>query len=72
MARKVSAKEIGRRIRLARKKAGMTGGALAEKIGTDKGTISRIERGEAGLSTDRLQEIAVALAVEPSTLLAPP
>lgn len=69
---KVSAKEIGRRVRETRERRGMTGEGLAEKIGTDKGTISRIERGLAGIDTDRLQDIALALGIDPRTLLAPP
>ena len=70
MARHASVKEIGRHIRQERERQGMTGEELGKKIGTDKGTISRIERGEAGLSTDRLQEIATALGVTPAVLLA--
>ncbi len=72
MAKRVSAKEIGRRIRETRERLGMTGEALAQKIGTDKGTVSRIERGEAGLSVERFQQIADALGLDPATLLAPP
>jgi transcriptional regulator with XRE-family HTH domain len=49
----------------------MTGEGLAEKVHTDKGTISRIENGQAGLSTDRLQDIAAALGLDPAALLAP-
>ncbi len=72
MAKTVSAKEIGRRIRELREKLGMTGEGLADKIGTDKGTVSRIERGLAGIDTDRLQEIASALGIDARLLLAPP
>jgi transcriptional regulator with XRE-family HTH domain len=71
MARGVSAKEIGQRIREAREAQKMSGEVLGQKIGTDKGTVSRIERGEAGLSVERLQRIADALGVDPSSLLTP-
>jgi transcriptional regulator with XRE-family HTH domain len=50
----------------------MTGEALASKIGTDKGTISRIENGKAGLDIERLQDIAAALGIDPASLLLPP
>jgi len=69
MARRTSGKEIGRRIRAARLARGVTGEWLAEKIGTDKGTVSRIEHGATGLSTDRLQDIAAALGAEVGVLL---
>lgn len=52
-----------------REKRGLTGGELADKIGTDKGTISRLEQGRVGLSVERLQKIASALSVEPSEVL---
>ena len=71
MARHLSAKDIGRRVREIRERLSMTGEELAEKIGTDKGTISRIERGLAGLDTDRLQRIGTALGIDARSLLDP-
>jgi transcriptional regulator with XRE-family HTH domain len=65
MARLVSRKEIGNRIRSAREAKGWTCEDLAERIRSDKGTISRIERGEAGLGVERLQEIAATLEIDP-------
>jgi len=62
-------KFIGRRIRAARLARGMTGEELAEKIGSDKGSVSRVERGMAGLSVERLQRIAAALGIEAADLL---
>ncbi len=69
--KRVSVKEIGRRVREQRERLKMTGEALAQKIGTDKGTVSRIERGLAGVDTDRLQSIAAALSLDARDLLAP-
>jgi len=69
VARPVSLKFIGRRIRAARLARGMTGEELAEKIGSDKGSVSRVERGMAGLSVERLQRIAAALGIEAADLL---
>jgi transcriptional regulator with XRE-family HTH domain len=61
---------VGRSIRKLRESRGLTGEQLAARIGSDKGTISRIERGEAGLSVERLQKIAAVLGVPVSELLA--
>ena len=71
MSKLASVKEIGRRIREAREAAGLTGEGLAEKIRSDKGTISRIERGLVRLDVIRLQRIAAVLGLEASDLLAP-
>lgn len=69
MARVASTTEIGQRIRKERKARGMSAEALAAKVRTDKGTISRIERGVAGLDVERLQRIANALGLTPASLL---
>lgn len=52
-------------------KLGLTLAQLAAKVETDKGTMSRIERGLASLTTERLLVIAAALGVEPGQLLQP-
>lgn len=44
-----------------RRDLGLSASGLGQKIGTDKGTISRMERGKAGISAERLQRIANAL-----------
>lgn len=68
----ITSAEIGERVRRARKALGLSVADLATRTGTDKGTISRIERGEAGISVERLQEIANALGMDPANLLHPP
>lgn len=69
MAKVSTAADIGARIRAAREAKGLTAEQLGEKIGTDKGTVSRIERGLAGLDVERLQEIANALGVPVEDLI---
>lgn len=55
----------------ARLRAGLTLQQLGEKIGTDKGTMSRIESGRAriGSEMERASAIARALGVELTDLL---
>lgn len=47
----------------------MSVSTLAALVGTDKATISRLERGQAGISVERLQRIASALGADPAVLL---
>ncbi len=68
-ARRTSAKDIGRSIRKLRLLRRMTGKQLASRIGSDKGTVSRIEHGQAGLSVERLEKIATALGTGVAELL---
>ena len=42
---------------------------LGEKVGTDKGTMSRIERGLVSVDADRVVRLARALNVEAGELL---
>ena len=56
-------------IREARKRAGLTQAALAERIGLDQSGVSRIERGERPVTVDVLVAIARALGVPPAALL---
>jgi DNA-binding XRE family transcriptional regulator len=55
--RKARAPERGARIAAARRKAGLSQGQLAERLGLAKSTIARIELGDATPSVD------VALAI---------
>lgn len=45
----------------ARKTAGMTQAEFASKIGVDRSTVTKWERGSAYPSADKLPEIAAAL-----------
>jgi transcriptional regulator with XRE-family HTH domain len=59
---------LGEKIRELRK-AKMTQGELAEKIGTKHTQIGRIERGEANSTINMLRKIAKALRVTVSELV---
>lgn len=63
-------KEIGVRIRAARKAAGISQENLAKAVeGVSASAISKAERGEKELSPEQLKAIAQALGVSPETLL---
>jgi amino-acid N-acetyltransferase len=57
-------------IRTQRKSLKITLQTLAEKIGADAGNLSRIERGELGVSEQLLRKIAAALNTTPASLYA--
>ena len=59
---------IGKKIRNMRKSQRMTLQQLAEKIGADAGNLSRIERGELGISETALRKLASALNTTPARL----
>ena len=59
---------IGNAIRLKRKSLRLTLQQLAAKIGADAGNLSRIERGELGISENMLRKIALALETTPANL----
>lgn len=63
------AKALGRTIAAKRTKKGLTQGQLAEKVGVDPLTISRVERGAGFPSVPRLAEIADALGSPLADLL---
>jgi transcriptional regulator with XRE-family HTH domain len=60
---------LGRRIRDARKKAGLTQLSLADKLGTTQQMISRFESGKQGIRVDELIEIAAKCNVPLNYLL---
>lgn len=62
------AKALGAAIRAARKSAGLTQPQLAEKAQCQQGSISRVERGEQGVSIDALIRIAQGLGMAVSSL----
>ena len=55
--------ELGQKIRLLRKKAGMTQKQLAEKAGLTQHTICVVECGRAGITLQTADLIAAALNV---------
>jgi len=62
---------FGLGVRLLRVKQGLTQEQLAERAGMHRTFIGLIERGESGVSVERLPDLAVALGVEPAELLPP-
>jgi transcriptional regulator with XRE-family HTH domain len=64
-------KEIGSRVQVNRKKNGLTQAQLAEKIEVSVETVSRLERGVAMPSVERLYDIAKALRVRIDEIFAP-
>jgi transcriptional regulator with XRE-family HTH domain len=65
------ASDVGDRITAARKAAGVSRAELGRRIGGKCGyeTIAQYERGQRTPTVERLVEIAVALRIEPGTLL---
>ncbi len=61
---------VGEQIRVQRKKLGLTLQALAQQIGIDSGNLSRIERGQQGVSDALLRKLCSALACSPAYLYA--
>lgn len=59
------------RIRELRKARGLSTSALAELVGTSQVQISRLERGERGLTVEWMMNIAKALDCLPEDLLGP-
>lgn len=57
-------KQLGAIIRRARKHAGLSQGALGEKIHLRQGTVSRLEAGEPALQLRTLMEAISALNLE--------
>jgi transcriptional regulator with XRE-family HTH domain len=61
---------IGRNIKLARAQQGLTQGELAEALGVETVTMSRIETGAQQPSISRLQQIAGVLGTSLAALVA--
>lgn len=60
---------IGKRIRLIRRKLGLTQEDLSDKIGIHVSTLGRIERGEMNSPIQTINKIALSLKVKPKDLL---
>ena len=59
---------IGLAIRKQRKSLGLTLQELATKVGSDGGNLSRIERGEQGITEAMLHKVSAALSCTPAFL----
>lgn len=69
MRRYKIAHSIGKRIRLIRRKVGLTQEDLSYKIGIHVSTLGRIERGEMNSPIQTINKIALSLKVKPKDLL---
>jgi ribosome-binding protein aMBF1 (putative translation factor) len=66
------AKELGKKIKGARKLRGISQESLALMCRVDRSYMGRIERGEVNLTLEKLYQIAQSLDCEPSALLPSP
>lgn len=62
-------KQLGKRIKELRLKAGFSQEELAAKAGLHRTYMSDIERGERNVSVENIEKIAKALSVKSSDLL---
>lgn len=62
----LSSKDIGEKVRLLRKHAGLTQEKLAELVGVSFQQIQKYENGSTKLNTDKLQRVATALKIPAS------
>lgn len=63
--------QVGQNIAKRRKDSGITQAKIAEKLGLEIETISRMENGRISLSLDRLEQFAIILNCNPADLLRP-
>lgn len=61
--------QLGKNIRKARRKIGLTQAEVAQKAGVNMNYYSRIERGEVNSSIEIVENIAKALKVKSSDIL---
>lgn len=61
-------REVGRRVRQARKNHGLTQAQLASSVALSRTSITNIEKGRQKLLLHTLSDIAFVLGVEPGTL----
>jgi transcriptional regulator with XRE-family HTH domain len=64
--------DLGRNLRAAREKLGLTQEQVSERSGVQAGEVSRIERGKRDPQVSTLEKLAAAVEVEPGDLLRPP
>ncbi|MNP79155.1 anaerobic benzoate catabolism transcriptional regulator [compost metagenome] len=63
------AKELGKKIRQARKEKGLSQDVLALICRVDRSYMGRIERGEVNITVEKLYQIAESLECSPAELL---
>ena len=61
--------ELGSRLREARKKAGLTQAALAQRAGVGRAALVAIEAGNQRMAVHQLVDLAAAVGVDPAMLL---
>ena len=61
---------LGRNLRAARRRLGLTQEQVAERSGVQAGEVSRVELGKRDPRVSTLEKLAVAVEVEPGQLLA--
>ena len=61
--------DLGKNLRAARKKLGLTQEEVAERSGVQAGEVSRIERGKRDPQISTLEKLAAAVEVAPGRLL---
>ncbi len=64
-----SQEKLGKNVKKAREKLGLTQEELAEKVGIHVSYVSRIERGKVNPSYDILENLAKVLKVKSSAFL---
>lgn len=65
------ADDVGRHLRSARRRRGLTLAALAERAGMSESFLSQLERGRTGASLDSLQRLTQALEIRIADLFEP-
>jgi transcriptional regulator with XRE-family HTH domain len=61
--------DLGKNLRAARKKLGLTQEEVAERSGVQAGEVSRIERGKRDPQVSTLEKLAAAVELPPGRLL---
>jgi len=64
-----SDKEIGKKLKVARTKLGLTQEEVAKKVGLHVNSYAKLERGEVGASIDTLGKLAKELKMKSSDIL---
>jgi transcriptional regulator with XRE-family HTH domain len=64
--------DLGRRLLELRQARGLSQGRVAKATGVTTAAIQAYEHGRAGITVERLEDLARALQCEPVELLAPP
>jgi transcriptional regulator with XRE-family HTH domain len=61
--------DLGKNLRAARKKLGLTQEEVSERSGVQAGEVSRIERGKRDPQVSTLEKLAAAVELPPGRLL---